>query len=249
MQSILDKHKARDSKNQAAQEPEPSSWKPSPINIEENNDDDDNKMDMTPTVISDTEEPDSKKSKHDSCIAPALSLSEAPAADIPTTVYNKLDKTEHDNEDTGIAMDVDQVDILPLPVAQSQKSRPSSALSTSNSGASSLKAYSTSGDNTPIESEAGEDTEPQTPVTPLLTPPKIVITDFSFDEPKNVEDEDPFKGVTQTNTVSIVSCLCSYNLFVSMFILCSRIIMMQHPGKCRIPDLSHGPCLELGPIT
>ena len=227
MQSILDKHKTRDSKNQAAQEPEPSSWKSSPIDIEEHNDDDDNKMDMTPTVISDTEEPDSKKSKHDSCIAPALSLSEAPAADIPTTVNNKLDKTEPDNEDAaGTAMDVDQVDILPLPVAESQKSRPSSALSTSNSGASSLKAYSTSGDNTPIESEAGEDTEPQPPVTPLLTPPKIVITDFSFDEPKNVEDEDPFKGVTQTNTVSIVSCLCSYYLFVSMFILCSRLIGM-----------------------
>ena len=225
MQSILDKHKARDSKNQTSQVPEPSSQNSSPINVEEHNDDD-NKMDMTPTVISDTEEPDSKKSKHDSCIAPALSLSEAPAADIPTTVNNKLDKTEHDNEDTGTAMDVDQVDILPLPVAESQKSRPSSALSTSNSGASSLKAYSTSGDNTPIESEAGEDTEPQTPVTPLLTPPKIVITDFSFDEPKNVEDEDPFKGVTQTNTVSIVSCLCSYNLFVSMFILCSRLIGM-----------------------
>lgn len=206
MQSILDKHKTKALSSQPSQPPKLAVIK-EPVDSEKV--DEDNKMDTLPPVISDSEEPNVKKSKPEMNLQPT-SETEKHAVDNST----KLDQGEPCKVNES-AMDVDQLNILPLPTTETDltKSRPSSALSSStNSTESSLKAYSTSDDNSPIDSEVGDDTELQTPVTPLLTPPKIVITDFSFDEPKNVEDEDPFKNVAQQPKT--VSFFAPYFIFI-----------------------------------
>lgn len=86
-------------------------------------------------------------------------------------------------------------------------SRPASAIS-QTSNVSSLQAFSSgsSGDNSLNCTDNEDSGEQSTSVTTppagaLLSPPKIVITDFSFDEPTDVQVLDPFEGVEQSTSV------------------------------------------------
>lgn len=186
MQSILDKHKSLQ-----------NTTKPAGQSAESEE----------PTPMSETDEPSDNMS-----IKPtSSSAQEADEMDVDqdhgSDVSNKQEKVipsiadkllasgqEHVNgseTQNSTAIKPVQSDLKPI----DDSSRPQSA-------ASSLLAYSTSGDNSPVPIDETE--VPRTPQTPLLTPPKIVITDFSFDEPKNMEDEDPFKGVASTNQVHLL---------------------------------------------
>lgn len=96
-------------------------------------------------------------------------------------------------------------------------SRPHSALS-------SLQAFSSgsSGDNSPSGTDIEEEQDLTSP-TSLLTPPKIVITDFSFDEPADVTvtEADPFRGVQQTNAV------CHHSPFLIIIIVVTLLCVMN----------------------
>ena len=84
--------------------------------------------------------------------------------------------------------------------------------SRTSSSSSSLQAFSsaTSGDNSPsctdTEDNVDQSSTADLPSTTLMSPPKIVITDFSFDDPTDITHVDPFEGVQQSSSV------CSYSI-------------------------------------
>lgn len=82
-------------------------------------------------------------------------------------------------------------------------SRPQSTASQASSAVSSLQAFSSgsSGENSLVftDNEDSGEVGVSAPLSgSLLSPPRIVITDFSVDEPTDV---DPFEGVKQTSLV------------------------------------------------
>lgn len=125
------------------------------------------------------------------------------------------DENKSDSDPTSISPTV-SVTSKPPPGSQEgsedkTSSRPHSSVSLTSS-VSSFQAYSSG--SSAENSSNGSDVEENTTANrgkdnpSLMNPPKIVITDFSFDEPTNVAEMDPFKGVEPSTTV----CISNFNL-------------------------------------
>ena len=120
----------------------------------------------------------------------------------------------------------DEQDEQPRSLANGETNQTGGRANSVISHASSLEAYSTgsSADNSFVSTDNEDSREPiadatenATVGTPLLSPPKIIITDFSFDEPTDISVDDPFAGVKQTSAVCVGCCQCRNRL---TFVVC-----------------------------